>query len=151
ADAGGHRVEDAGRPIVLGASMELPPGSYVLTAAAPGRYPTRLPLLLDHGDAQAIEIPLPAVADVPPGFVFIPAGVSRLGSAEVDGVRRALLAEPEHPATVEAFFMEKLEVTFGEYLAFLAEIPAAERALRRPRAPGIDLAYDAEGVPTLAL
>jgi formylglycine-generating enzyme required for sulfatase activity len=51
---------------------------------------------------------------------------------------------------VEAFLIGANEVTYAEYLEFLAEVPAAERALRRPHAPGLDLGYDPEGVPVLA-
>jgi formylglycine-generating enzyme required for sulfatase activity len=43
------------------------------------------------------------------------------------------------------------EVTFGEYLEFLATLPAAERDLRRPRASVLDLRYDPEGVPILTV
>ena len=60
-------------------------------------------------------------------------------------------AEPEHPVAVEAFLIGAHEVTFAEYLDFLAEIPPGERALRRPHAADIDLGYDREGVPVLTL
>jgi formylglycine-generating enzyme required for sulfatase activity len=150
-DAELRRVEDEGHPIALGASLELAPGSYVLAASAPGRYPTRLPVLLGRGSALPVEIPLPASADVPPGLVFVPAGVSLLGAADVEGVRGAFSAEAEHPALVEAFLIGVYEVTFAEYLEFLATLPAAERALRRPRAPALDLRYDPEGAPILTL
>jgi formylglycine-generating enzyme required for sulfatase activity len=151
ADAELRRVEDEGHPIALGASLELAPGSYVLAASAPGRHPTRLPVLLGRGGALEVEIPLPASADVPPGLVFVPAGVSLLGAADVEGVRAAFSAEPEHPVEVEAFLIGAYEVTFAEYLDFLASLPAAERALRRPRVPGLDLGYDPEGAPVLTL
>lgn len=150
-DPEGRRVEDEGHPIALGASLELAPGSYLLAASAPGRYPTRLPVLLGRAEAMEVEIPLPASADVPPGLVFVPAGVSLVGAANVEGVRVVLSAEPEHPAAVGAFLIGEHEVTYAEYLEFLASLPAAERALRRPHAKDLDLAYDPEGVPVLTL
>jgi formylglycine-generating enzyme required for sulfatase activity len=52
---------------------------------------------------------------------------------------------------VEAFLIGVNEVTYAEYLEFLADLPAAERALRRPHAVGLDLGYDREGVPVLTL
>jgi formylglycine-generating enzyme required for sulfatase activity len=150
-DAELRRVEDEGRPMALGAPLSLTPGSYVLAASAPGRYPTRLPVLLGRGDTLELTIPLPASADVPPGMVFVPAGVSLLGAADAEGVRATFSAEPEHPAFVEAFLIGVNEVTYAEYLEFLAEIPAAERAPRRPHAADVDLGYDREGTPILTL
>jgi serine/threonine protein kinase/formylglycine-generating enzyme required for sulfatase activity len=151
-DAKLRRVEDEGYPIALGASIELAPGSYVLAASAPGSYPTRLPVLLGRGGALEVEIPLPASAHVPPGLVFVPAGTSLLGGPDVEWIRGALSSvDPEHPVEVEAFLIGVYEVTFAEYLEFLMSLPAAERALRRPHATGLDLGYDPEGTPILTL
>jgi formylglycine-generating enzyme required for sulfatase activity len=83
--------------------------------------------------------------------VFVPAGVSLLGAADVDGVRSMISAEPEHPTHVDAFLIATNEVTFAEYLEFLAELPPAERAARRPHGVNLDLAYDREGTPVLTL
>jgi formylglycine-generating enzyme required for sulfatase activity len=146
-DAAGRRIEQHGHPIALDTSLELAPGSYILAATAPARYPTRVPVLVGRGEAREIEIPLPASRDVPPGMIFVPAGVSLLGAAEVEGVREGFAAEPEHPVRVEAFLIGEVEVTHAEYLEFLASLPATERLLRRPRAPGEDLVFDAGGVP----
>ena len=67
------------------------------------------------------------------------------------GPGRGYSAEPEHPVHVDAFLIGTYEVTYAEYLAFLAALPAAERALRRPHGADIDLGYDREGVPVLTL
>ncbi len=150
-DAGGRRLEDDGHAIELGAPLDLAPGSYVLAASATGRYPTRFPVLLGRDQDERIEIALPAAASVPRGFVYVPAGSSLIGAADVEGVRTALLAEPERSVRVEAFLIGEHEVTYDEYLDFLASLPDAERAARRPHVPGLDLGYDRDGVPVLTI
>ena len=150
-DAEGRRVEDAGRPIDLATAIELAPGSYVLEATAPGRYATRFPVLLGRNQEEAVEIPLPVAAAVPPGFIFVPAGVSLLGAADVEAVRDSVLAEPQHPVKVHAFLIGEHEVTYAEYLEFLATLPPAEREARRPNASNIDLTFDRDDVPVLQL
>jgi formylglycine-generating enzyme required for sulfatase activity len=74
-----------------------------------------------------------------------------VGAADVEGVRGALAAEAEHPVPVEAFLIGVHELTFAEYLDFLATLPATERDLRRPHAPALDLRYDPEGAPILTI
>jgi formylglycine-generating enzyme required for sulfatase activity len=146
-DANGYRVEDEGRAIELGIPLGLPPGSYVLAAGAAGRYSTRFPVLLGRAQDAHVEIPLPATRAVPPGFVFVPAGETLLGSADVEDVRTVLDAPPEHTVHVDAFLIGEDEVTLAEYLDYLASLPLAERAARQPK----DLTFDENGVPVLAL
>jgi formylglycine-generating enzyme required for sulfatase activity len=151
ADADGRFVEDEARQVALATSIELPPGPYVLVASAPDRYATRLPVLLGRGREEALEIPLPPAAQVPPGFVFVPPGDSLIGAADIELVRTSLLAEPEHPVHVDAFLIDEHEVTYADYLDFLATLPTAERIARRPHAPKLDVTWDRDGVPKLTL
>jgi formylglycine-generating enzyme required for sulfatase activity len=120
--------------------LPLAAGAYVLTASAPGRYSTRYPVLVGRAEDVQADIPLPAAADVPPGLLFVPGGTSLLGATDGDAIRTALLAQPQHPVHVDAFFIAEHEVTYGEYLRFLATLPVAERRTRRPHALGLDLA-----------
>jgi formylglycine-generating enzyme required for sulfatase activity len=150
-DADGRRMEDEGRAIDLDAPLELAPGSYVLAASANGRYATRLPVSLDRASDERIDVPLPLASAIPAGFVFIPAGTSLLGAADVDGVRNALLAEPEHAVHVEAFVIGENEVTYADYFEFLASLSATERIARRPHATDLEVTYAADGVPSLRL
>jgi len=150
-DAKGYRVEDKGRAIELGTSLALAPGSYVLVGTAPDRYATRYPILLGRSQDEWVEVPLPRAAAVPPGFVYVPAGISLLGAADVEGVRVAFGAAPEHPVYVDGYLIGQHEVTYAEYLDFLATLPVAERTERRPHADGLDLTYDRAGVPTVQL
>ena len=147
--ADGRRAEDEGRPMEPGAPMSLSPGSYLLEASAPGRYPTRYPVFLRRAQDERVEIPLPASAAVPPGFVFVPAGDSLLGVADVEGVRSAFAAPPEHAVHVDAFLIAENEVTEGDYLEYLASLPATERGARSPQGTGLRLAFDLDGTPTL--
>ena len=147
-DAEGRSVEDEGREIELGAPLALAAGSYLLDARAPGRYGARYPLLLGRAGEADVEIPLPPEVAVPSGFVFVPGGVSLLGAPDVEAVRNAQAAAPEHPVSVGGFLIGEHEVTFAEYLEFLATLPSVDRAARRPRG-AIELTYDGDGTPVL--
>jgi formylglycine-generating enzyme required for sulfatase activity len=130
---GGYRKEGPARQ--LGATpvpgSELDPGSYVLTLTPADRPPVRLPILLARGESVDLTIDLPA--RIPEGFVYIPAGRFLFGSAEEDGPRRALLlTEPIHQLYTDAYLIGKTEVTFGEWISFLRELPLEERSRRRP-------------------
>ena len=150
-DAGGRRVEEEPRAIDLGASIALAPGSYTLSASAPDRAATRLPVLLEPGQETRVELPLPNASAIPSGFLFVPAGTTIVGSADVEGVRAALVAEPEHATHVGSFSIASHEVTFGEYLDFIASLSAAERATRVPRAGAYGITYAPDGAPVLTL
>ncbi len=150
-DGDGHRVEDEGRAIDLGAPVDLVPGSYLLEASAPDRYSTRYPLALARAEEARVDLPLPRADSVARGFVFVPAGTSLVGATDAEAVRTSLLAEPEHAVHVDAFLIGEHEVTFAEYLEFLAAQSPDEREARRPRAVGVELTYDGDGAPMLTL
>jgi formylglycine-generating enzyme required for sulfatase activity len=131
-DSDGRRVEEAERAIAPGAALELAPGSYVLKASASGRYSTRYPVLLARGQDERVTIPLPSAADVPAGFVFVPAGDSLLGAADGEWVRSGINAQPQHPVHLAGFFIAELEATYRDYLEYLESLPPSERARRQP-------------------
>lgn len=111
----------------------LAPGSHVLLLEAPGRAPVRAPLLLRPGEALTLDLRLPPVSAVPEGFVYVPPGRFLQGAAESEYLRRNFFyAAPLHETRTEGFLIARHEVTFGDYMAFLASLPAKERALRRP-------------------
>ena len=147
-------LEPGGRRVPPGTALELTPGSYVVSASAPGRSPVRYPVLLRHGEQTTVEIAMLEVAAVPPGFVYVPAGRSLLGATDPEPVRAMLATWPEHPVWVEAFLIAKHEVTFGEYLAYLAALPEAERDKRRPhtdQGDEVEFSFDRQGAPVLRL
>ena len=132
-------VPDASGRLVLGptalladAQATLAPGSYLITATAPGRAAVRLPLVLARGQHEAIELALPATSAVPPGFVFVPGGASLVGSDE-ENLRVALSVSPMHPLQLASFLIGRFEVTFAEYIAWLDGLAPDEQALHAPR------------------
>jgi formylglycine-generating enzyme required for sulfatase activity len=129
----------------------LEPGPYVLAAEKPGRYPTRYPLFLSHGEEARIRVPLPEASLVPEGFAFVPEGIVRVGTADAEGMRLSLAAEPEHPVHMDAFLIGRYEVTFGQYLDFLRAQTPSVRAEHTPRALTLEMAFDEQGVPRLTL
>ncbi|MCY1043917.1 SUMF1/EgtB/PvdO family nonheme iron enzyme [Corallococcus sp. bb12-1] len=134
----GPGPEDAaspGRELGSGPVREadIPPGSHLLLLEAPGRAPVRAPVLLRPGEALTLELKLPPASAVPDGFVYVPPGRFLLGASESEYLRQNFFfAAPLHETRTDGFLIARHEVTFGDYIAFLASLPAKERALRRP-------------------
>lgn len=107
-------------------------GSYVLEIESPGRAPTRFPFLAERGAQQKLVIDLrPATA--PPGFVYVPAGVSLFGTYADEDARLGFFATvPAHAVTVPGFYIAQRETTWGAWIDFLRTLPADERAARSP-------------------
>jgi formylglycine-generating enzyme required for sulfatase activity len=139
----GRRVEDEGHPLEGEARADIAPGSYVVEAQMPGHWSTRLPLLVRRGQDERAYLTLPPARDIPPGFVYVPAGWSLFGAPDSDELRAAAAALPEHPVYVPAFLIAMHETTFSEYLAFLATLTSEDRAQRRPP----NLVFDTRGGP----
>jgi eukaryotic-like serine/threonine-protein kinase len=110
----------------------LPPGSHVLAIAAPGCAVVRAPILVERGGVLAVDVALPRVEDVPPGFVYVPPGTFVFGSAHDEDRREFFETAPLHPRSTAAFLIGRTEVTFGDWLAYLDALPASERAMRTP-------------------
>jgi serine/threonine protein kinase/formylglycine-generating enzyme required for sulfatase activity len=131
-----HRLRSAARRelgVTPLAPLELEPGSYVLSLSLAGRVAVRYPFLSSRGERLDLHVHLPSPAEVPAGFVYIPAGRSLFGSDAEDGQRRDFLFHvPIHPRTTPAFLIAQHETTYGEWLEYLRALPAAERARRLP-------------------
>jgi formylglycine-generating enzyme required for sulfatase activity len=113
--------------------LELEPGSYRLVLRLPDRPPVLHPLLVTRGERLRLRVPLPA--SIPEGYVYVPPGRFLFGSNDDELVRRNMLrAPPQHPVRTDGYLIARHEVTFGEWLRYLRELPPAERALRRPQA-----------------
>ncbi|MBI4605072.1 MAG: SUMF1/EgtB/PvdO family nonheme iron enzyme, partial [Planctomycetes bacterium] len=98
---------------------QLPDGSYLLVLRLEGHLETRVPLRIAGKDV-ASEVRLLPEAEVPPGFVHVPAGpFTRGGDPEAF---QSFALEEVH---VEGFLMARHEVTFEEYLQFLNDPVAA--------------------------
>jgi formylglycine-generating enzyme required for sulfatase activity len=122
-------------PVTLGvtpvADAVLAAGSYVVSLRVAGRPEVRAPILLARGEVMNLSVPVPR--HVPAGYVFVPAGRFLYGSNDNEDVRRTLLnAQPLHATTTPAYLIARHEVTFGDWIEFLRDLPPAERARRLP-------------------
>ena len=123
----------------LPAGVPLAPGSYLVELAAAGHAPVRYPVVLARGEEHRAHIALPPASAVPAGFVYIPAGRFLLGSAADEAVRRDIMGVPPlHAVRTSAYLIGRTEVTMGQWLAFVRDLPAAEQARRLPRAETIE-------------
>jgi formylglycine-generating enzyme required for sulfatase activity len=102
-------------------------GSYRLAASAPGRVPVRLPFIVSPGERLALSLRLPLPDEVPPEFVYVPAGRFLSGSSAVEELRRALWAPPLHRVFTGPYLIARKELTFAEWLDLLAASPAGQQ------------------------
>jgi eukaryotic-like serine/threonine-protein kinase len=127
-EPGGHRASGT-------VALALSQGSYVATVAAPGRVPTRAPFFADRGNGLAIDIDPPRLADVPPGFIYIPRGAFLFGNASEDDRNSFFSTTPLRRRITDAYLISRTEVTFGDWLAFLESLPDGQRDARLPGVP----------------
>jgi formylglycine-generating enzyme required for sulfatase activity len=158
-DRDGLRV--AGEPRAIGATplrgFELAPGSYLLTIEADGRYPVRYPIRALRGTTEQVELDLPPATAVPKGFVYVPPGEFLFGTAADEDVRRGFLAAtPIHERSTGGYLIGIHEVTYADWIAYLEDSDAEERARRELRIEasvtgksGLQLRRSADGVWTL--
>jgi serine/threonine protein kinase/formylglycine-generating enzyme required for sulfatase activity len=134
-DAHGREQVGEPLPLVKGAWVEVPvpPGRYQLSLRALGHEPVVQPVLLRRGESRRLGVPLPAAGSLPEGFVFVPPGEVRFGSAAEASVREFFNAVPLHARQVPGFLMARHEVTYADWLRFLEALPPDERARRLPR------------------
>ncbi|RKH58806.1 bifunctional serine/threonine-protein kinase/formylglycine-generating enzyme family protein [Corallococcus aberystwythensis] len=112
--------------------LTLDPGSHRLTFTLPGRPPVRYPVLLTRGETFQAKVPIPE--RVPDGYVYVPPGRFLYGSGDDETIRRTVVrTRPLHRLTTGAFLIARHEVTYADWLTWLRELPASERAARRPR------------------
>lgn len=130
--------------------VELPTGSHLFLLEASGRVPVRVPVLLNPGEALALDLTLPEPSSVPEGFVYIPSGRFLQGASESEYLRRAFFfAPPLHEVKTGAYLIARHEVTFGDYIAFLETLTPEERTARMPgsrrRLTVVDLSQEPDG------
>jgi formylglycine-generating enzyme required for sulfatase activity len=100
------------------ARMSLPAGSYHLRFTREGFVPVDLPLWLERGALERVEVELPA--SVPEGYVYVPKGCFLTGSADSEELRAFLLSAPLHKTCLEKdYLIGRTEVTFGDWLKYL--------------------------------
>lgn len=129
-------LDGLGRIGAAPVTIDLPPGSHVVTVSAPGLVAVRHPVVLARGGAMTLDARPPMPGDVPAGFIHVPAGEVRFGSDGDEETRRGyFFTVPAHPRPVAAFLIAAREVTFAEWIGFLEALPAAEQARRTPGIP----------------
>ena len=129
-------LERAGAPRdkLVQRAATLSPGHVVLAIEAPGRAPARLPVLLARARTAKLRVELPPASAVPANMIFVPPGSFLFGSTDGTDLRRGFFnAPPVHEVTTGAYLIGRYEVTMGEWIEFLDELPADERARRTPR------------------
>ncbi|MBI4604114.1 MAG: protein kinase [Planctomycetes bacterium] len=98
-----------------GSSLEvgLPRGSYLFVFRKEGYEDTRVPLAMPW-EGREVTVRLLKGEEIPPGFVYIPAGPARTG-----GDPEAFQSLDWGVRPLKGFFMSKHELTLGEWLEFL--------------------------------
>jgi serine/threonine protein kinase/formylglycine-generating enzyme required for sulfatase activity len=112
------------------ASLELAPGSYVLELRMPGRPPVDYPLLAQRAESRTIDVAIPK--SIPEGFVYVPAGRTRIGHAGIEERREFFNAQPAHAIDTGPYLIARHETTFAEWIAYLESRSPDERRMRTP-------------------
>jgi serine/threonine-protein kinase len=107
----GERVVESERRLE---DLSLPMGSYLFTLRAPGYLTARVPVLVGRGSQTKLTPRLLRKADVPPGFVHVPAGPFLYG-----GDKDALNAGPRTALDLDEFLIAQTAVTCAQYCEFL--------------------------------
>jgi formylglycine-generating enzyme required for sulfatase activity len=116
-------------------AAELSPGSYVVVVAVPGRVVVRAAILVERGRELTLDITPPRIAEVPAGFVYIPAGEFLFGNPNDEDRKTFFATTPLRRRSTQAFLIGSTEVTFGDWFAYLDALPDGERGKRTPFGP----------------
>ncbi len=146
----GQLVPELVEETLVGTGYEraLSPGSYRLILTAPGRAVVRYPFLVVHSEQLPIAIELPPASSVPAGFVYVPAGRFLSGEGGPEDLRRALNASPLHTANTGDFMIAARELTFGEWMSWLAQLPSKQARDLVPMAQSASGAVRVERSPS---
>jgi formylglycine-generating enzyme required for sulfatase activity len=115
-------------------TIEVEPGSYLLTLSLPGYALTRYPIRVGVGERYEVHVDLPKSGDggVPPDFAFIPAGRFLFGSSGDPKLRSFLKTTPLQELETGSYLIARRETTFREWITFLNDLTPDERAERTP-------------------
>ena len=129
-------IELGARTLTAGAGdIELPPGTYVVSATSADGGLVRAPVVVGRAAPARIELTPPRAAAIPAGFTYVPAGDVGYGAGGDEDVRRNFFdAVPLHPRPVAEFLIATHEVTIGDWLRFVDAQPPDQRAALVPRA-----------------
>jgi formylglycine-generating enzyme required for sulfatase activity len=108
------------------AGVSLPAGTYHLRFQREGSAPVDLPLLLEPGKHEQIDLVLPAA--VPEGYIYIPPGRFLTGSADPEDVREFMHSAPLHQEShTSGYLIGRTEVTLSDWMTYLKSDDATEK------------------------
>ncbi|MBL8972014.1 MAG: protein kinase [Myxococcales bacterium] len=113
-------------------AVETEPGSYRLIFQLPGYETVYYPLSVRRGEVLPITVTLPREDTLPPGYIYVPAGRTLIGSADLEPIRAFFVAEPAREVQTGGYLIARHELTYGEYIEYLRALTPAERAVRLP-------------------
>jgi serine/threonine-protein kinase len=105
------------------ATERLSPGNYLLRIGSPRHATASYPLVIEAGEHVELEVAPPPAGRVQPHEMFVPGGPVLLGESSIRGSHREAIEVDLAPFAVARF-----PVTFREYLAFVADLWAADAA-----------------------
>lgn len=115
-------------------AVHLEPGSYLLELKTAGCPVVRAPLLVRRAEPINLNVHLPTDAEIPAGFVYIPAGRFLFGAVADERVRtRILKTVPIHEISTGPYLIARTETTFSDWMDFLNALPSDQGEKRRPR------------------
>jgi formylglycine-generating enzyme required for sulfatase activity len=103
-------------------------GAFVVEVWAEGYVTATASITVERGVHDELDVRLLREREIPPGFVYVPAGPARLG-----GDRAAIRPLPRERRRVEGFLIAAHETTCEEYAAFLSAIPHSDAMQLLPR------------------
>jgi len=119
-----------------GADTTLPAGSYRLSIDGGGLARVVYPFEVARGERKSIDLALPAAAAIPKDLVYVPPGTFWYGDADEQLRKQFLDTVPVHQRTTGAYLIARHETTYQDWIAFLDDLPAAERSRRAPTIAG---------------
>jgi eukaryotic-like serine/threonine-protein kinase len=118
------------------AEVSLPPRSYALVIEHRDRVPARVPILVEPGGDLTIAVDPPHADDVPEGFIWVHAGNFLYGHAIEEERVTFFSTTPRRTRSTSAYLIARHEVTFGEWLGYVATLPREQQAAMLPGVPG---------------
>ena len=123
--------------------LELPPGSYLLTFAVPGRPAVRYPIVLERGETRSpLVVPIPA--SPPAGYVYVPPGCFLFGEGDYEPLRKFMHSPPIHRVCIgEGYWIGRTEVMFQDWIDYLEHLEPAAAARHILETPHRELGFGA--------
>jgi serine/threonine protein kinase/formylglycine-generating enzyme required for sulfatase activity len=125
-------------------SLQLIPGSYLLTIKAPAYADIRYPIVIRRGLSENINVDLLPEPKLHNGFVYIPPGRFMVGTSADESTRLSFNSTvPIHEAQTGGFLIARYETTFAEWIEHLQlltpELRAKQELTSANTGGGVDL------------